>query len=278
LKILITGKNSYIANNIKKWLENFNFQVILCSVRGNINNISFTGYDVVIHCASIVHKKEKKVKKEYFFKINSDLAVEIANKCKEDGVKQFIFFSSMSVYGLNNGIITKNTKLNPVSIYGESKLDAENKLKKLQTNDFKIVIIRPPMVYGKNCPGNYKRLSKLAKITPVFPMVKNERSMIYIDNLCEFVRLIIENNSSGVFFPQNREHINTSKMVKAIAVANCRNICLIKGFQRIILFLNIGILNKIFGSLYYDFDMSNTFDNAYNIVDFIESINKTEEK
>lgn len=277
MKIAITGKTGYIANNLKLWLEKFDFEVDLISVRNN-NEFDFYGYSVVIHCASIVHQKEKIYSEQEYFKVNSELTQEIAIKSKRCGVKQFIFLSSMSVYGMNNGKITLQTKENPTSLYGKSKLEAEKKLKQIEDNNFKVAIIRPPMIYGKDCPGNYKRLSKLAKIIHVFPMVKNNRSMLYIDNFCEFIRLIIMENKQGLFFPQNREYVNTSKLVKAIAVSNCRKLYLIKGFEKIILLFNIGILNKIFGSLIYDTQMSDTFQNSYNIIDFIESINKTEKK
>ena len=121
-------------------------------------------------------------------------------------------------------MISENTVPNPVNAYGKSKLEAELGIRELENSQFKVVIIRSPMVYGKGAKGDYPRLARIARILPVFPDVDNRRSMIYIDNLCEFVRLMIENEERGLFFPQNREYVKTSEMVRLIAEAVGREI------------------------------------------------------
>src|SRR5699024_4004170 len=91
------------------------------------------------------------------------------------------FLSTMSVYGLNEGIINEHTPLKPKTHYGKSKLQAEERIKLLATDTFKVAIIRPPMIYGKGCKGNYQRLRKLALMTPVFPDIYNYLRMIIVN-------------------------------------------------------------------------------------------------
>src|SRR5699024_6455844 len=173
-------------------------------------------YDSVLHVAGIVHTKENKDNINLFYRVNRDLTIEIANKAKNEGIQQFIFMSTMNVYGVSTGVITKDTLCNPKTAYGKSKLEAENLLLELQDEKYNISIVRPPMVYGPNTVGNYVSLSKLAKITPIFPNIDNQRSMIYIDNLTEFLKLIIQGNSRGIFCPQNAQYVNVSSLVEKI--------------------------------------------------------------
>ena len=154
---------------------------------------SFAGYSAVLHVAAVVHQKEGPEMADLYKKVNTQLTIDIAGKSKRDGVRQFIFMSTMNVYGRETGTINSDTLPAPKTMYGKSKLDAERLLKELADESFQVAVLRPPMVYGPGCPGNYARLTKLIKKTPVFPKVFNKRSMIYIENLCEFLRQIIDN-------------------------------------------------------------------------------------
>jgi len=183
----------------------------------------------------------------------------------------------MSVYGLNNGIIDKNTPEKPKSAYGKSKLEAEKLINKLNDDIFTVTILRPPMVYGKGCKGNYSRLAKLTLKTPIFPKVDNERSMLHIDNLCQFVKIMIDNEEAGIFFPQNKEYVRTSEMVKLIAEAHGKTIKMTRLFNPIIrLMFRIGTINKVFGNLVYDKSMSDYDKANYRVTDFKDSIFQTE--
>jgi len=277
-KILITGANSYIGTNFEKWLSNYpdEYEVDTISLRDELwKEKDFLIYDVVYHVAGIAHRKETDENRDLYFEINRDLAYEVAKKSKQDGVKQFIFLSTMSVYGLETGIITRDTPHNPNNAYGKSKLEAEELIKKLEDESFKIAIIRPPMVYGKGCKGNYPRLARLAIKTPIFPDVDNKRSMIYIDNLSEFIRLLIDNYSSGLFLPQNNEYVNTSEMVKLIAEVNGKKIIMTKIFNPLLKLLNVSTINKVFGDLVYEKDLSE-YENDYKIYEFKKSVFITE--
>lgn len=250
--------------------------VAISASNGQWETCDFTGYDVVIHLSGIVHRKEKEVK-ELYDKVNYQLAVKVAQKAKKAGVKQFIFMSTAAVFGDHDKKITKETHTLPDTLYAKSKLKAEKQIQKLDCEKFNIVILRPPMVYGKNCPGNFTRLKGLAKIAIIFPKVNNKRSMIYIGNLCELMRLLIDQEARGIYHPQNSEYVCTSHMVKIIRKnMNIPTFC-IGGFQNIIKMMAIksSSLRKIFGDWTYDMDLSDIKDITYQITSFEESIRES---
>lgn len=268
-KILITGANSYIGVSFEKYMEKFGdeYSVDTADMIGDEwKNKDFSTYSVVFHVAGIAHSDNGKLtaEKEALYKdVNFTLAVETAKKAKADGVKQFVFMSSAIVYGVSapvgkKKIITAETEPSPANYYGESKLQAEKGITALESETFRTVILRPPMIYGKGCKGNYRALEKFAGKLHFFPYVANERSMLYVDNLAAFVKLMIDKNESGVFFPQNDEYTNTSLMVKSIAAARGRKMRLVKGFTPLIRFLGLftGLVNKAFGNLTYDKSLS----------------------
>jgi UDP-glucose 4-epimerase len=278
--ILITGANSYIGTSLEKWLsknpEKYSIDTLDMKNK-KWKEKDFSSYDVVFHVAGIAHVKETRKNKELYYKVNRDLAFETAKKAKDEGIKQFIFLSTMSVYGIEEGIIDKNTPLIPNTNYGKSKLQAEELINHLNDNSFKVAIIRPPMVYGKGCKGNYTKLSKLALKSPIFPKIKNERSMIYIDNLCEFVKILIDDFSNGLFCPQNREYVNISEMVKLIAEAHGKKILITKILNPLLNRLKLNLVQKAINELVYDKRISKTINmDRYNLIDFNSSIITTE--
>lgn len=281
-KILITGKNSYIGTKFKERMAQWpdEYEVTEISVRGeDWKKVDFSSYDTVLHVAGIVHTKENENNVDLFYKVNRDLTLELAKKVKSNKAKQFIFMSTMNVYGMTNGVITKDTPCDPKTAYGKSKLEAEKLLLELQDENFNISIVRPPMVYGPNTVGNYVSLSKLAKITPIFPNVNNQRSMIYIENLSEFLRLIIEDNASGIYCPQNADLVQTSEMVCLIAQNHDHTIWFTKAGNFLIkLLANNSLVKKIFGDLYYDKSMSNYKNNDYQIKGLETSIYLSEKE
>ena len=253
--VLIAGANSYIGKSFKAYLSQWpdDYRVSAIGARGLIPAPEmFTGYDVVFCTVGIAHIKETNENRHIYYEVNRDLVIAIAKAAKIAGVKQFILLSSMSVYGLNVGRITKQTAPHPINAYGESKLQADQQIKKLDDESFKFCCLRPPMVYGKGCKGNYQSLRKFALKSPLFPDYKNQRSMIYIGNLCEFAKGCIDEEKRGLFFPQNDEYTNTSEMVKWIAVVNGKNIKLSKGFNRAIKVAPVNVVKKIFGDLVYE--------------------------
>lgn len=284
-KILITGANSYIGTSLEKWLERYSdrYSIDTLDMIGNSwKKKDFSKHDVVFHVAGIAHVSSDPKMEDLYYKVNRDLTIEIAKKAKIEGVKQFIFMSSIIVYGDSSNInrkkvIDKNTVPLPSNFYGNSKLQAEDGIRPLESDDFKVVILRPPMIYGKGSKGNYSKLAKMAQKIPVFPNIDNQRSMLYIDNLCEFIRLMIENKESGLFFPQNKEYVCTSEMVKMIVEAHGKKVRLTKVFNPVlkVMGLKLGIINKAFGNLVYDQRISEYKEN-YKIRDLKQSIIATE--
>lgn len=278
IKILITGKNSYVGTSLERWLKTFGdyYSTESISLRDDSwRNKDFSGYDVVVHVAGVAHIKETKANADIYFKVNRDLAYEVALEAKEQQVKQFIFLSSMSVYGMDTGIIDENTILKPKNNYGKSKLEAEKLISNLEDDFFKVAILRPPMIYGSGCRGNYNRISRIALLSPVFPNIDNERSMIYIDNLSEYIKYIIDNSKQGLFFPQNKSYVNTSEMVRLIAKTHDKKIFISRLFNPLVSLLNrVEIVNKVFGSLVYEKGMSNL--NEINQISFKETIERSE--
>lgn len=261
-RILITGADSYVGTNIEKWLRQWPqaYSVDTADMKDiSWSKRDFSGVDVIFHVAAIVHASSHPNMETLYCQVNRDLAVAVAEKAKDEGVGQFIFMSTMAVYGLEGKIgervtINKNTAPEPTTYYGKSKLQAENALNKLTCDSFKVVIVRSPMIYGMNCPGNYSRLKRFAMKTPVFPMINNERSIIHIDRLSRSVREYIDTEAEGLFLPQDDEYANTSMLVKKIAEENGRKIYLsrILGSITELVGRKIGFLNKVFGSLVYE--------------------------
>lgn len=284
-KILITGANSYVGTSFHSWIKKYSshYFVKSISVRDSLwREEDFSQYDTILHVAAVVHVNTKNfsVKQEqHYYRVNRDLPIQIAKKAKKSGVSQFIFMSSMSVYNENstNGVINIETVPDPSSLYGRTKLQAEKGLQLLESDCFKVALLRPPMIYGRNSKGNYPKLAKLATKSIMFPNIQNRRSMLYIDNLCCFLKLIIDNNESGIFFPQNKEYVRTSEMVKLIAKTHDKNIIVTTVLNPPIYLLRprIKLLHKVFGSLVYEKSMS-TYKEDYQAVNFEQSIIRTE--
>lgn len=288
-KILIAGANSFIGISFETYIrEHFAGEYVVDTVDmidGSWREKDFSGYDSVFFVAGIAHSDSGKISKErakLYYTVNTDLTIETAKKAKTDGAKQFVFMSSAIVYGESapigkNRVITKDTPVSPENCYGDSKVQAENGIRPLNEDSFKVVILRPPMIYGKGSKGNYPLLAKLAVKTPIFPDVKNQRSMLYVGNLCEFVRLMVENEESGTFWPQNGEYTNTSKMVEMIAAAQGKRLALVKGFGWALKLLShlTGLVNKAFGSLCYEMELS-AYKTDYRIKNLKDSIEETE--
>nr|MBQ8243999.1 NAD-dependent epimerase/dehydratase family protein [Oscillospiraceae bacterium] len=286
--ILITGAGSYVGMSVEhylhRWPERYTVDTV-DMIGDSWKETSFRGYDAVFHVAGIVHREGSKndpAQAELYDRVNTRLAIETAEKAKAEGVNQFIFMSSASVYGLTapmgkTVMITKDTPLKPVDNYGISKARAEEGLRVLAGETFRIAILRPPMIYGRGCRGNYVTLAKLAKKLPAFPWVDNQRSMLYMENLAEFVRLVIDNEDSGVFCPQNNEYVNTCDMVNLIAHARGKEILMVKGFGWALKLLRpvTGMVDKAFGSLCYDREISG-YSQDYCVKTLAESILETE--
>lgn len=285
-KVLITGKNSYIGQSFKSYVEaNYpsEIQVDSISVRGDAwREYDFSRYDAILHVAGIAHvSADPKMETEYY-KVNRDLTIAVAKLTKQSGVRQFIFMSSMIIYGEKRGIdsltiIDRATKPEPIDFYGRSKLEADLGVQKLADDKFNVVSVRTPMVFGPQSKGNFPLLVKVAKVSPIFPKINNQRSMIYINNLAEFLAKTILNNISGIYFPQNQEPLSTLAIVKIIRTQLHKPLIVISLFNPLLRLLGrrFRVIDKVFGSKTYQQDSSIPFN--YLVVDNAESIRRSVE-
>ena len=296
-KVLITGANSYIGDFFSSYAS-IRYPKIeidtLDMIDGSWREKDFSKYDIVYHVAGIAHADVGNVDeltKAKYYEVNTDLAVEVCEKAKRDGVREFIFMSSMIVYGNSapygkHKVVDEYTVPVAANFYGDSKLQADVAVRDLASDTFKVIVLRPPMIYGKNSKGNYPVLAKLAKKSPVFPDVDNERSMLHIDNLCEFLCqiMLIENinQNATVLIPQNAEWTKTSEMVKEIAKISGKQIRLIRAMKLAVIVGSKvpgkigGLVNKAFGNSTYEHNMSKYDGIEYHQVSLAESIVRTE--
>ena len=273
-RILITGAGSYIGTSFENWVREqypgeFNVDTV-DMVDGSWRGKCFSGYDAVFHVAGIAHADVGRVSEErkaLYYKVNRDLAIETARKARAEGVKQFIFMSSMIIYGESAGlgkrkVITRETKPHPANFYGDSKWQADKGVRKLASEAFHVAVLRPPMIYGKGSKGNYPLLAKLAKKLPVFPDIENARSMLYIGNLCEFLCRLMQSGKGGIYFPQNAEYVKTSEMVRLIAEVSGHKIWVTKALNPAVWAVGMmpgkmgRLIGKAFGSVVYDASLS----------------------
>lgn len=283
-KILITGKDSYIGINFKEYLGEYpnDYYVEELDVRDDSwKNFDFSDFDVVYHVAGLAHSTPNDSQRELYYRVNTDLTYEIAIKSKQSNVKQFIFMSSIIVYGSGtigeDRVINKDTALIPDNFYGDSKKQAEIKIKPLEDETFKIVIVRPPMIYGPGSKGNYPLLATFAKKTFIFPTLENKRSMLYLGNLMEFIKQMIDNEENGLFLPQNKEYVASKELVKAIANIHNHHILFVGLFNPLLKLFNKQIyVNKVFGNFTIDKELSR-YKNTYCRYSFLDSVKETEE-
>lgn len=282
--ILITGKTGYIGNALEKFFIAQGDRVERLSVRRQTwQEKDFSKFDVVIHLAALVHNNTPHARLTDYFKVNYELTKNLANLVKKAGVNKFIFLSTMSVYGEEGSLtstvkINRYTKCNPTTYYGLTKYKAETMLEDLANNQFQVNIIRPPMVYGKNSPGNFSRLLKLSKINFIYPKISNQRSVIYIDDLVYHINQLINYDGTTLTHPQNKDYMDTNQTLMLMRKFNDKKPYLleISYFKFLNKFLNkIGIIRKIYGNLVYDKDI----DSKYNFEDkrsnFEDTIFKT---
>ena len=217
--IIMTGANGFVGSYFKsKYADKYNIQTF-SFLKDDFNSLNVNHTDVIIYLSALVHQMGGATKEEYE-KVNVTQTLELAKKAEESGVKHFIFMSSIKVYGEETNVAYSETSTcKPKDVYGKSKLKAENELRKLESDAFKVSIIRTPIVYGYGVKANIKNLMSLIQKVPLLPFgnIQNKRSMIYIGNLCHLVDVIIEKKESGVFLAADDKPLSTTKLIELIA-------------------------------------------------------------
>lgn len=255
MKALITGSNGYIGSSfINQYKDKYTFERFSLTTQ-QLENIDLQGIDVVLHCAALVHQKIEHSYEKYY-EINVEYPIKLAKLAKENGVKQFVFMSTIAVYGDEEKQLFENTVCNPISDYGKSKLEAEKQLLVLNDETFTVSIIRAPMVYGKGAPGNIDSLVKLVKKIPIIPFgkINNRRSFVYVGNLCHLVDIVIEQRAGGVFLASDDKSVSTTKLVELIAKELNKKVYLIKVpfFEILLKLLKPSFHKRLYGSLGVD--------------------------
>jgi len=278
--ILITGAKSFVGTNVGNWLlkepENFAVDVV-DTMNDAWKQADFSKYDVVFHVAGIAHVDPKPEMAPLYYKVNRDLAIEVAKWAKEHGVKQFIYMSSRIVYhaskSMRANVTTPETKPNPNDFYGDSKLRAEKGLNELACDSFKVAILRPPMIYGPGNKGNLPRLAWLATKAPIFPAWHNKRSMLHVYNLAEFIKQVITRELGGTFFPQNDEYADTVEIVRCFAKEHGHKIWITRVLNPFVWLGSFFIpqIPKMFSDSYYVQEMSK-YDFDYQVISIEESL------
>jgi len=277
--VLITGANSYIGDAVHRHLTAAGHAVTVLDMIGEgWHSTDFSPFDAVFHVAGIAHDTGGTRDAALYFRVNRDLAIATAQRAKACGVGQFVFMSSMLVYnGCKDRTITAQTPPTVRGCYGDSKLQADLALQTMNSDPFRVAVLRPPMIFGRGCKGNFPRLLNLARTVPVFPNIQNQRSMLHIDNLCEFVKLAVETRSAGVFFPQNADYFCTTDMVRTLAELHGRTLRTTRLFNGLIRLASplLPPLRKLFGSLIYEKEMSNHFEARYRVADNRKSLEES---
>lgn len=265
IRILITGSDSYIGTSLERHLACWpaQYRVDTLNMRSSTwREHNFSGYDSVFHVAGIAHQDSGRVTDEQieqYYRVNTDLALQTAQKAKAEGVGQFIFMSSMIIYGKSAPVgkvkvIKANTVPAPAGAYGDSKWQADRAIRALGEEEFRVAVLRPPMIYGPGCKGNYIALEKAAKKLPFFPEIRNQRSMLHIDGLCDCVKKCIDARAWGIFYPQDKEYVCTSDMVRNLAIKQGKSLRMTRFFNPFLRLMagRWDLVNKVFGGLVYD--------------------------
>lgn len=177
----------------------------------------FHNADIAFNCFGIAHRTDKE-NETLFYKINRDLAVDLARKAKAAGVRKFVQMSSMAVYG-EALVVNASTPLAPTTHYGRSKAEADAALLELEDENYQVALLRPPMIYGPRAPGNMERLIALVRRLPVLPFANavESREFLCVDNFVLQAEYAMDSNLSGVFLMKDVKAFCTAELVRIIS-------------------------------------------------------------
>ncbi|MCT7511884.1 NAD-dependent epimerase/dehydratase family protein [Aliarcobacter cryaerophilus] len=276
MKLLITGASGFVGSYfINKYKDKYAINTF-SFLKDDMNTLDCRNMDVVFHLSALVHQMGGANSEEYE-KVNVTQTLELAKKAKESGVKHFVFMSTVKVYGEEtDGVYTEESECHPEDEYGKSKLKSEVELQKLEDENFKVSIIRTPIVYGYGVKANIKNLVNLVSKVSLLPFgsIENKRSMVYIGNLCHLVDVLIEKQKSGVFLACDDEPLSTSRLIELIAKNLDKKVYLVKipFFESLLKILKPSFHKRLYGSLEVDNSITKeklNLKNPYSVEDGI---------
>jgi len=285
MKVLIAGKSSFVGQTVAAYFAKMDPTICTqaISVRGeNWRQQDFSGYDAVIFTAALVHRPDITDPKCYE-QINTVLPYEFAGYVKGQGVKQFVYLSTVSVYRARRTlpkafVIDGNTPLAPESVYGKSKLAGEEKLRSLQGDGFHVSVIRSTYVYGRDCRGNHIATQcRLTRLLPLMPKAFADvpMGMVYCDNLAHLCWLIVNSHCSGTYMAQDKDPLSTFQIMKIIGKE--------KGLKRpavpctwlFRLFRWFGPIRRIYGGVVYAEELAACPLGEYRLISPEEGIKRS---
>ena len=276
-KLLITGSNGFVGKYfINKYKNKYDIKTF-SFLKDDINSLDYSDIDVVFHLSALVHQMRGASCEEYE-RVNVIQTLQLAKKAKENGVKQFVFMSTVKVYGEEtDSKYSENSICKPEDEYGKSKLKAELELQKIEDEDFKVSIIRTTIVYGYGVKANIKSLINLVNKVPLLPFgkIENKRSMVYIGNLCHLVYEIITQEKSGIFLASDDQPLSTSRLIELMAKNLDKKVYLVKipFFESLLKILKPSFHKRLYGSLEVDNSITKeklNLKNPYSVEDGIK--------
>ncbi|AFL69136.1 NAD-dependent epimerase/dehydratase family protein [Sulfurospirillum barnesii] len=268
--VLVTGASEFIGGYFTTHYS-ATYNISFCSFhQENLDALALGGISTILHLSAIVHQPN--ATQALCNEFNVSKTVNLALKAKEAGVKQFVFMSTIAVYDTSLTFLNEDSLLNPATFYGQSKLEAEKQLLALEDEHFKVSIIRPPMVYGANAPGNIKSLMKLIDKVPILPFggIMNQRSFVYVGNLCAMIDCIMKQRQSGIFLASDDAPLSTTQLIEHIARAKNKKKYLlhVKLFEYMLRWLKPSLYQRLFCDLVVDNSQTKAtldFKNPYRV-------------
>jgi UDP-glucose 4-epimerase len=240
--VLVTGASGFVGRHVSPILaqDGWNVRSVVRRPARHENEVvvgsigpdtdwrtALAGVDAIVHLAARVHHPGEEHAEKLYRDVNIDGTLKLARSAIEAGVKQFIFVSTVLVYGSSNdgrSPFSEDDIPIPRGVYGASKVEAEVGLKSLaQNHDMDVTIIRPPLVYGSGAKGNFASLARAVKLGLPLPFaaIRNNRAFVSVQNLASFISWSLSNpgRKFDVFHIADDEQVSTPEFVRRLARA-----------------------------------------------------------
>ncbi len=260
-KVLVTGASGFVGQQLVPEFDARGYQLKPVSLRRTAPEVvDFSGISTVIHLAGMAHRMEA-IDPQLYFEVNEHKTLALASAAKQNNCRHFIFISTIKVHGVEDtsptGPLTTDAVCRPNDPYGTSKYKAEQGLLAMQSEAFRVAIVRPPLVYGPGVKGNLQRLMKLIEKGYPLPFagIHNKRSMVYVKNLIEQLHQIAAQDQSGIFFAGDAHPVSTSLLIERMMSSlkgRRRNIRIPGLIRRAIQRVKPAEYQRLFGSLEVD--------------------------